>query len=131
MEFCGYQHAFMAFEVTAESPEDYAKWINKQLQPAVDPHDNEAIRGKNVFLSSPCAMCHTIQGTEAQATHGPDLTHLASRKKLAAGALDNTADNLTNWITNPQQAKPGTNMPPTTLSPGDLQALVAYLGSLK
>jgi cytochrome c oxidase subunit II len=130
-EFCGYQHALMAFEVTAETERDFAAWRTSQQQAASEPQESQAVHGKQVFMRSPCAMCHAIQGTDAQAISGPDLTHLASRKSLAAGALENTAANLGRWISDPHSIKPGTNMPPTALSQEDLQALVAYLGGLK
>jgi cytochrome c oxidase subunit 2 len=84
-----------------------------------------------VFLEASCALCHAIGGTTASAQHAPDLTHLASRGTLAAGTLPNTAGNLAAWIVDPQSAKPGTNMPPTTLSSDDLGALVSYLLTLK
>lgn len=130
-EFCGHQHAFMAFQVTAQNQQDFENWRTAQLQPAAEPQDAGALHGKQVFMQSPCAMCHTIQGTDAQAVTGPDLTHVASRNALAAGTLKNTPENLAKWISNPQSIKPGTNMPPTALSKEDLQSLVAYLGGLK
>lgn len=130
-EFCGYQHTFMAFQVTAEPESDYEAWLRAQQQPAPEPQQVQAIRGKQVFMSSPCAMCHAIQGTNAQATRGPDLTHLASRQTLAAGTLENTRDNLIRWISDPHSVKPGTNMPPTAFSSDELQALVTYLEGLK
>jgi cytochrome c oxidase subunit 2 len=89
------------------------------------------MRGKALFQSVSCAMCHAIQGTIASAQHGPDLTHLASRQTLAAGTLRNTPQELAGWIRDPQTHKPGTNMPATPLSQEDIDALVAYLGGLK
>jgi cytochrome c oxidase subunit II len=88
-------------------------------------------RGQEVFLSSSCVMCHAISGTPAGSRIGPDLTHLASRQTIAAGTLPNTRGNLAGWIVNPQSIKPGTRMPPNQLDPDDLQALLAYLESLK
>ena len=76
-------------------------------------------------------MCHAIGGTTAQARNAPDLTHVASRQTLAAGTLKNTPENLSAWIRDPQSFKPGTNMPATTLSKEDLEAIVAYLEGLK
>jgi cytochrome c oxidase subunit 2 len=90
-----------------------------------------AHRGLQVFLASPCVMCHAIQGTSAGATFGPDLTHLASRRTIAAGTLPNTRGNLAGWIVDPQRIKPGANMPPNGLHPEDLQALLTYLQGLK
>lgn len=87
-------------------------------------------RGREVFLQGPCALCHTIRGTQALATIGPELTHVASRTMIA-GFLENTRGNLAGWILNPQNLKPGTRMPPTLLEAADLHALLDYLESLK
>ena len=130
-EFCGYQHALMALLVVADPPEQYEAWLQAQRQPAAEPTDATAQRGKMLFQSTTCAMCHTVQGTLAQGKHAPDLTHVASRQTLAAGTLPNTREALASWIADPQKHKPGTNMPATPLSPEDLQAIVAYLGGLR
>jgi cytochrome c oxidase subunit 2 len=88
-------------------------------------------KGREVFLSGPCAMCHTIRGTRSGGRVGPDLTHFASRKTIAAGTLPNTRGHLAGWILNPHNLKPGTQMPATLLPSQDLHALLAYLESLK
>jgi cytochrome c oxidase subunit II len=130
-EFCGYQHAFMAFEVHAHPPAEYEAWRQQQLAPAAEPTDPTAQRGKQLFQSVSCAMCHSVQGTLAQGKRAPDLTHLAGRRMLAAGTMSNTPANLASWIADPQKHKPGSNMPATPLSAPDLDAIVAYLGTLK
>ena len=130
-EFCGFQHTFMAFRVVAEPPEQYEAWAARQREPAVQSTDAQLVRGREVFLSNTCVMCHTIQGTTAAARRGPDLTHLAGRETLAAGRLNNTAEDLAAWIRDPQQFKPGTNMPASNLPDEDLKAVVAYLRSLQ
>lgn len=130
-EFCGFQHAFMAFEVHAQPPEQFEAWRRQQLQPAGEPADTRAQRGKMLFQSTQCAMCHRIQGTLARGKRAPDLTHLASRRTIAAGTLPNDAANLASWITDPHRHKPGVNMPANPMSGDDLAALVAYLGTLK
>jgi cytochrome c oxidase subunit 2 len=130
-EFCGYQHAFMAFEVIADPPGQYEAWAAAQRQPAPEPQDATARRGQEVFLRSTCVMCHAIEGTPAAARKGPDLTHLAGRSTLAAGTLPNRPAELARWIADPQSFKPGTNMPATALSSDDLNALVSYLGTLR
>jgi cytochrome c oxidase subunit II len=130
-EFCGHQHAKMAFFVVAQEPAEYEKWAEAQRQPAKEPSNDAQKRGQEVFLSSPCIMCHTIEGTLAQARMAPDLTHLASRSTIAAGALPNTRGNLGGWVLDPHSSKPGVAMPPTALSAADLQALLAYLESLQ
>jgi cytochrome c oxidase subunit II len=130
-EFCGFQHALMGLLVVAEPPAQYDAWVQAQRAPAAGPSTAKARRGKELFESGACAMCHTIQGTLANAQRAPDLTHVASRQTLAAGTLANTPDQLAAWIRDPQKHKPGTNMPAVPLSQDDLDALVAYLGSLK
>jgi cytochrome c oxidase subunit 2 len=130
-EFCGYQHAKMGFLVIAEDAQQYEQWVQAQREPAKQPVDDIQKRGQQVFLSSPCVMCHAVQGTSANAKTAPDLTHLASRQTIAAGVLPNTKGHLAGWIMNPQQIKPGANMPAIGLQPADLQALLAYLESLE
>jgi cytochrome c oxidase subunit 2 len=130
-EFCGYQHAHMRLELVAESPEKFEAWIAEQRQTASAPATASQQRGHDVFLQNQCMTCHAIQGTNARATVGPDLTHIGARKLLAAGALPNTPENLAAWITNPQNTKPGVRMPANPFSADDLNALVDYLESLK
>jgi cytochrome c oxidase subunit 2 len=130
-EFCGHQHAHMRFIVIAESSDKFYAWLAAQRSPAVTPADEAQTRGQQVFLSSPCIMCHTIRGTDASGSVAPDLTHLASRKTIAAGTLPRTRGHLAGWITNSQEIKPGNRMPPVPLAPEDLHALLSYLESLK
>ena len=130
-EFCGYQHAKMAFLIVAEPPEQFAAWLDRQRDTARTPTDQVARRGQEVFLASTCVMCHAIEGTPAGSRVGPNLTHLASRRTIAAGTLPNTRGHLAGWILDPQQIKPGVRMPPNALTPADLQALLAYLESLE
>ena len=115
----------------AHPPEQFEAWRQQQLKPATEPVDAKAAAGKTIFGSSSCALCHTIQGTSAQGRRAPDLTHVASRLTLAAGALPNTPEHLASWIIDPQRHKPGSNMPATPLSPAELDALVTYLGTLR
>jgi cytochrome c oxidase subunit 2 len=129
-EFCGLQHAHMAFFVEAQAPDDFETWYENEASPAATPTDASAERGLDVFLSSSCVGCHAIQGTEADATIGPDLTHLAARETLLAGRLDNTRSNLERLIMDPQGAKPGVGMPPTELDAAELEALLDYLERL-
>lgn len=130
-EFCGLQHAHMALDVVAEKPEDFDRWEKHQQTPAQEPQTPEQVRGREVFLSAPCVNCHAITGTDAYATIGPDLTHLASRPTLGAGTLINNHGNLAGWIINPQAIKPGAQMPPNAIRSDQLQDLLAYLESLK
>jgi cytochrome c oxidase subunit 2 len=130
-EFCGHQHAHMAFTLVVESTDQFKAWYDAQLRPAASPSTPEQARGQQVFLTSPCMMCHKIQGTDAGGAVGPDLTHIASRPTIAAGTLENTRDHLANWVLDSQKIKPGNRMPQNTLEPQDLQALLDYLQSLK
>jgi cytochrome c oxidase subunit 2 len=130
-EFCGYQHAHMAFLVVAEPPARFAAWAAAERRSAPPPSGALAERGRQVFAGLACPLCHAVQGTDAAGQNGPDLTHLASRSTLAAGTLPNTPGALAGWIVDPQAAKPGTSMPPTRLAAADLQALLAYLRSLR
>jgi cytochrome c oxidase subunit II len=101
------------------------------LKPASDPADHLAARGKQIFTTRTCVMCHTVRGTDAGSRVGPDLTHLASRETIAAGTLPNNIGNLAGWVTNPQAIKPGNRMPPNPMNSEDLQALLAYLQTLR
>jgi cytochrome c oxidase subunit 2 len=130
-EFCGYQHAKMAFLVIAMEPGDYDRWLQAQRRSAPEPADDRVKRGQQVFLGSTCIMCHAVQGTSAHGRTAPDLTHLASRQTIAAGTLANTRGNLAGWILDPQSVKPGVNMPAHSFAPDDLNALLDYLESLK
>jgi cytochrome c oxidase subunit 2 len=130
-EFCGLQHAFMALDVTASAPTEYEQWAQQQRQSAPEPSGAQEKRGRELFLGGSCMLCHAIDGTTAGARRGPNLTHVASRASLAAGRLTNTPENLAAWITDPQKHKPGANMPAHPLPEADLQALVAYLETLK
>jgi cytochrome c oxidase subunit 2 len=130
-EFCGLQHAHMGFSIVAEPVDEFQAWQQQQLKAAAEPSTSEAIRGREVFLTHACLMCHTIRGTDAGSRVGPDLTHIASRNMIAAETLPNTAGALAGWIVDPQRIKPGTQMAPNPLSGDDLQSVVTYLQSLQ
>ena len=130
-EFCGLQHAKMAFDVVAESPAQFDRWYESQLASAQPPTDSSAKHGHDVFMQRTCIMCHAISGTEAGSSVGPELTHIASRPSIAAGTLPNTRENLGRWILNPQLIKPGVRMPPNALPPAEMNALLDYLETLK
>ena len=130
-EFCGLQHAHMAFIVVAEPPDDFERWRLLQSEAAFEPADDLSRRGQEVFLGSSCALCHSVRGTLALSMAAPDLTHISSRRTIAAGTLTNNRGNMAGWILDPQAIKPGVRMPPTHLASEDLHALLAYLESLK
>jgi cytochrome c oxidase subunit 2 len=137
-EYCGAQHARMAFHLTAQPPEEFAAWLAGQRQLAAEPRDPFLQRGERLFLSSDCgqedccADCHTIRGTSARGEHAPDLTHVGSRRWIAAGTLPNNAGTLAGWIASSQHLKSGSHMPSFDRYSGeDLRALAGYLASLK
>jgi cytochrome c oxidase subunit 2 len=130
-EFCGLQHAKMGLVVVAEPREQFERWLAASRRPAPPPADSLVKRGETVFMTASCVMCHAIQGTPAGSRAGPDLTHVGSRRTLGAATLDNTPDNLARWIANPQRIKPGTRMPPHEFTREEMDALVAYLRSLR
>jgi cytochrome c oxidase subunit 2 len=130
-EFCGLEHAMMAFLVTAEEKDKYETWADTQRREASNVLDAQQSRGRQVFMERSCVMCHTVQGTGANATFGPDLTHVASRQTLASGVLPNNRQQMAAWITQPQKLKPGTNMPATSLSTEELNSLLAFIDTLK
>jgi cytochrome c oxidase subunit 2 len=129
-EYCGVQHAYMAFEVVAEPPDRFEAWRRAQLQAAAAPPDAAAQAGERIFLAR-CGRCHAVRGTPAHGDDGPDLTHLMSRTSLASGAIPNTPGALAGWIANPQGVKPGARMPATWLSGPQLTAVEAYLRGLQ
>jgi cytochrome c oxidase subunit 2 len=130
-QFCGVQHAKMLLRVYADTPEAFAAWAAEQKKPAVeDQGDPGVAEGREVFLHSACVNCHTVSGTIANGRFGPDLTHVASRDTIAAGAIENNADNMKKWIDDPASLKPGALMPPMHLNEHDLDAVTAYMMSL-
>ena len=130
-EFCGHQHAKMAVLVIAHRPDQFLEWVAAQRTPAAEPGDSLRAEGRRVFLAGSCALCHAIAGTPAGGRVGPDLTHIGSRRTIAAGTLPNTRGHLAGWILDPQRVKPGVFMPPNGLEPAQLEALLAYLEGLK
>lgn len=130
-EFCGVQHAKMNFLIIAQPAADYEAWLQQQQQPAATPVDPLAQEGQQVFLHANCLNCHAIRGTDATGNLGPDLTHLASRRTLGSAIQENSVGNLGGWIANPQHIKPGNLMPAADLTSTELQALLAYLLTLK
>jgi cytochrome c oxidase subunit 2 len=130
-EFCGAQHALMALDVVVEPSDQFDAWLAHERGPAAAPASDLEERGRQVFASARCPSCHAITGSDAHGLVGPDLTHVASRRSLAAGAIPNTRGHRAGWIVDPQGVKPGTRMPSNQLPPDDLQALLAYLERLE
>lgn len=130
-EFCGVQHAWMGLEVIAMNEERFNRWADtRQSTKSLELSGDEQL-GKEVFFKVACHNCHAIAGTQAVGTRGPNLTHLASRRTIAAGLLENNHGNLSGWVANPQTAKPGNLMPRTHINSEDLRSLVIYLETLR
>jgi len=95
-------------------------------------HANPAVsEGQRIFKATACINCHDVTGTVADGSFGPDLTHLMSRETIASGAAPNTPENLRLWIQNPDAIKPGSKMPAMGLSDQELDAVTAYLATLR
>jgi cytochrome c oxidase subunit 2 len=129
-EYCGAQHAHMSFEVVAESSADFQRWREHQLQPAPDPQTPQQQRGMQL-VEYRCGLCHGVRGTTAGSVTAPDLTHLMSRRTIAAGTLVNGVGTLGGWIEGAEQLKPGTLMPDQNLTTDQLSDTLAYLETLK
>ena len=129
-QFCGTSHANMRMTAVVQSKEDFDKWVADQKAPPAQTAAGPAADGKTIFARSACIGCHTIQGV-SQGKVGPDLTHVASRVKIASEILPNTTEGLVRWLHDPPTEKPGSLMPNLHLSDDDVNALVAYLESLK
>jgi cytochrome c oxidase subunit 2 len=130
-EFCGLQHAHMAFTVQALPPEEFSRWRDRQNQSAASPNDALGTQGEQLFRSKGCGLCHAIRGTLAGGQLGPDLTHIASRDTIAAGTLPHTPGTLAAWISDPQHIKPGNLMPKMALRSDELIAILHYLEQLQ
>jgi cytochrome c oxidase subunit 2 len=121
----------MAFLVIVEPMDQFLAWIDRQRRGAPQPSTAAQKRGHDLFMQGPCVMCHTIRGTAAGSRIGPDLTHVAGRQTIAAGTLPMTRGHLAGWISNSQTIKPGNRMPPNLVTGEELQALLAYLETLR
>lgn len=129
-EFCGLQHAHMGLLVFADPPQQFDAWYEAQVSAAAPPAAATR-QGHDVFMRSGCILCHAIRGTRAGGRVGPDLTHLASRRSIAADTLPLNHEALVAWIGDPQGLKPGANMPRVNLTDADRSAVALYLESLK
>jgi cytochrome c oxidase subunit II len=131
-EYCGGPHAWMAFSVIATSTEDHETWLAREAAPAIEPESETARRGHKLFMGAGCGACHAIRGTPANGTIGPDMTHIGSRRAIAAELLPMTQANLARFVTDGQLLKPGNRMPPFRIfSQNDLDAVATYLHGLR
>ena len=131
-QYCGVQHGKMLQRVYVQPRAEFDRWVHDQQQlPHVGAQSSALSNGERVFESIACVNCHTVSGTPAKGRFGPDLTHLMSRDTIASGAVANTHQTLRLWIKNPDAIKPGSKMPAMGLSDQDLDAVTAYLESLR
>ncbi|MEO3931063.1 c-type cytochrome [Micromonosporaceae bacterium B7E4] len=130
-EYCGLQHAHMAFLVVARPRAEFDAWLARLGAPARTPDSDAERRGQQAFLQSACVACHTVRGTAATGTVGPDLSTVGDRWSLGAGAVSNDGGHLGGWIANSQTVKPGNAMPPQQVDAAALPDLIAYLQSLR
>jgi cytochrome c oxidase subunit II len=130
-EFCGLQHAHMAMAVYADPPGKFKAWLANMSKPLAAPASPQARAGEQVFLTQQCASCHTIRGTSARGRIGPDLTHLQTRRTLAALTIPNTKSFLGGWVLDPQHIKPGNKMPGLNLTGTQVEQLLAFLEGLR
>lgn len=128
-QYCGTQHAKMLLRVYVQTRADFDRWVREQARPA--QVDASAAAGRQIFEQNACINCHAVTGTAANGRFGPDLTHLMSRDTIGAGAVENTPENLRQWILSPDSLKPGALMPPMGLDPAELDQLTAYLLTLR
>ena len=128
-QYCGTQHAKMLLRIYVERHDDFDHWIRLQRQPAFT--SDVVDEGRRVFETTACINCHAVLGTVANGRFGPDLTHLMSRETIAAGAALNTPANLRLWIQKPEAIKPGSLMPAMELTDRELDAVTAYLETLR
>jgi len=131
-EYCGAQHAHMAIMVIAEDSASFEHWAAAEASPGASILDSAAAVGQQIFSKGACATCHSVRGTDARGESGPDLTHVASRRTIAAGSLPNSLGSIEGWIADPQAIKPGAAMPTLNAYSGpELRALAAYVASLR
>lgn len=140
-EFCGLSHANMRLRVYAEDPADFDTWVAEQQREAKEPAGDLAAQGAKLFVEGngdgtfpgggACGSCHAIEGTTAAGIVGPNLTHFASRDTFAGAVFDNTEGNVTRWLQDPPAMKPGVDMPDLQLTSEQIDALIAYLETLK
>jgi cytochrome c oxidase subunit 2 len=130
-EFCGADHSLMRILVNVVPQKKFEEWQQRELKVPAEPTETAALNGKKLFMSKTCMSCHNIAGTDAKAQVGPDLTHLSHRQTIGSGLLANNTDNVTAWIMNPQQFKPGCHMPKMRLSKADAHDIAIYLENLE
>jgi len=130
-EYCGSQHSLMRILANVVSQKDFDTWAQSQAKVPSPPTEKTALHGRELFMSKTCVQCHSIAGTCATARVAPDLTHISDRKTIGSGVIANNLDNLTKWIMDPQDFKPGCLMPNMRLTESEAHDIAVYLENLK
>ena len=127
-EYCGGAHALMAFRVVSMKQAQFDVWLEEESSPA----EVTSTPGEQAFLSAGCGACHTVRGTSATGTAGPNLTHVAGRQSIGAATLPATQSGFITWLENHKQIKPGNLMPEyDLLSDEERSSIADYLESLE
>lgn len=130
-EFCGTSHSRMHFRVVAQTPAAFQAWVQQMTHPVDTPTTALAREGQHLFfVTYGCNGCHTIDGTSANGTVGPNLTNFHNKGMIVADLFANTPQNVATWLQDPPAIMPGMVMPDFHLSKGQIAALVAYLEGL-
>jgi cytochrome c oxidase subunit 2 len=130
-EFCGLQHAYMRLPLVAQDSTSFEDWLRTERAGGAAPGTADAAKGRAIFESAACVLCHTVGGTDARGRVGPDLTHIGRRLYIAAGVRRHSADTMQEWIRDPQRVKPGNEMPVVPLSDEDVRLVTAYMEALR
>jgi len=142
-EYCGLQHAMMKFRLVVLDQAAWDSWVTLHKQPGEIPADPLAAAGMDLFLNGDfeggqCIACHTVGGTDAAGTAGPNLTHFADPTHGCFAGCDwetyvdgqPNLEALKAWLRDPDAVKQGAKMPDYGLTEDQIDALAAYLYSL-
>jgi mono/diheme cytochrome c family protein len=114
----------------AAAPAFSSAWATTSHAGAPPTHASDAHVGKHLIAQYMCATCHQIPGIAGAVNAvGPPLGNIADRVFIG-GVLNNTPDNMTRWLLNPQRINPGSAMPNLHMSEGDARDIAAFLAIL-
>jgi cytochrome c oxidase subunit II len=130
-EFCGTEHALMRFKIFVDSKADFTTWVAAMQKPPAPPTTPLAQEGQQLVTQGVCQGCHTIDGTNMKGTVGPNLTHLFSRTSFAGSSYPLSDQYMIPWLEDSETLKPGNLMSGVHVSEGNIQAVLAYLSTLK
>ena len=140
-EYCGESHAYMQFRARVLPEEEFERWIADRRRTPPPPAgedwnefvsraarnpdslpDDPAVQGARIFFGKgTCVQCHAIDGTMAGGRLGPNLTHVADNRSLAAGWMEHDNpdgsidrerqyENFYEWVRRSEEIKPGNLM---------------------